>query len=198
MSESLSRKSDKVLILMRGLPSSGKSYRALELAGGNDAIVFSADKFWGKSREEYLANWCRDRLHLAHAWCQRLVKEAMERAEPLVVVDNTHTKMSEMSVYYKMAVEHGYTIRIEEPTSPWWLNDIAPYLADKVTHRVKLREAVLFLHEKNKETHGVPLDTMQAMMDRYQPNVTVESLAINHANSATPFPADPLITPQQV
>lgn len=180
MNESLFPTDDRVLILMRGLPSSGKSYRALELAGGDESIIFSADKFWGNTREEYLANWCRDKLFLAHNWCRRSADNAMQKGLPLVIVDNTNTKLSEMTDYYKMAIAHGYSVRIEEPTSPWWLNDIAPYLTDKVTHREKLREAVVFLHEKNKETHGVPLDTMQAMMDRYQPNITVESFAHLH------------------
>ena len=51
----------KTLVLMRGCPSSGKSFRAKQLAAGED-IICSADHFFGLTAEEYVANWCVEKL----------------------------------------------------------------------------------------------------------------------------------------
>ncbi len=175
-----SMQNDLLMILMRGIPSTGKSYRAKELAGDTGKI-FSADDYWGKTREEYIANWKREKLFLAHKWCQGNVRKAAEQGEKLIIVDNTNIKAADMSVYVKIALEFGYKLQIETPTSPWWMNDIAPYLNDKVKHKSKLDAACQLLHEKNKETHGVPLETMLNMMQNFQPNITVEDLINNQS-----------------
>lgn len=70
---------DKVLILMRGVPASGKSYRALELAGADPSIIHSADYFFGATPEEYVANWSIEKLGLAHNQCKKNVRLLMQR-----------------------------------------------------------------------------------------------------------------------
>jgi predicted kinase len=165
------------LILMRGVPACGKSYRAMELAGGDESVIYSADHFFGKTKEEYVSSWKIEKLHQAHSWCQQRSRESMQRQAPLVIIDNTNTRISEMMPYFDMAVQYNYRVSIEEPTSPWWLNDIAPYLLDKVTNREKLDKAAQLLFEKNQATHCVPLESIKKMLSRYQPMVMFADLA---------------------
>lgn len=168
---------NKVLVLMRGLPSSGKSTRAKELSGGDDTIVCSADDYFGETNEEYVKNWCIEQLGNAHNWCRKNAKMLMQRQVPLVIVDNTNTVFREMMPYFDMAVQYQYNVRVEEPTSPWWVEQIAPFLAEKEKNRKHLEKMCQFLVAKNMETHQVPLASMLKMMFRYAANVTFDDLA---------------------
>lgn len=171
-----------VLILLRGVPSSGKSYRAAELSGGDPSVIQSADYFWGSTKEEYVANWDREKLFKAHSWCQRLVRERMQRQDPLVIVDNTHVRVADLMPYFDMAVQYQYRVQIEEPTSPWWVDEISPLLSDKDGNREGLAAAAMMLHRKNQETHCVPLESIQKMLSRFQPKATFSDLARRYCN----------------
>jgi len=82
-----------------------------------------------------------------------------------------------MMPYFDMAVQYQYRVEIEEPTSPWWMNDIAPYLLEKHLHQEKLDAAAYLLWQKNQETHCVLLDAIKKMLRRYQPLVNFDDLA---------------------
>jgi predicted kinase len=168
---------DKVLVLLRGVPSSGKSYRAKELSQGNEEIICSADHFFGKTADEYVSNWSIEKLGLAHKTCQKKCRMKMQRQVPLVIVDNTNTMVREMMPYFEMAFQYQYKFRIEEPTSPWWVNEIAPLLLDKEGNEFLIKKAAKFLWEKNQESHKVPLESIEKMLFRYHTNVTPEQLA---------------------
>lgn len=175
----LSPENDKVLKLMRGVPSCGKSRRARELAGDDPSVIFSADAFFGDSYEQYRATWTPQKAFEAHKECRKNTRMAMQRQQKLVIVDNTNTMIREMSIYFGMAVQYQYRVDIEEPTSPWWVNDIEPYLMNKEANRKHLEKQCELLWEKNKETHGVPLENIKKMLFRYQPRVTFNDLAKN-------------------
>lgn len=171
------------MILMRGVPSSGKSFRAQELAGGDLSVICSADHFFGSTPEEYVANWKLEKLHAAHAVCQRKVRGMMQRQLPLVIVDNTNTRIAEMMPYFDMAVQYLYRVEIEEPTSPWWVNDIAPYLLDKPLNKDKIETAARLLAIKSQETHRVPYDSILKMLNRYQPMVMFADLVRSYCKA---------------
>lgn len=178
-----SPENDKKLILMRGVPASGKSYRAKELSNGDPSIICSADSFFGATAEEYVANWCIEKLGVAHNQCKKSARMLMQRQRPLVIIDNTNTMVREMMPYFDMAVQYQYKVEIAEPTSPWWVNDIAPYLNDKQGNRKQLDKMCQLLFEKNQESHKVPLASIKKMLDRYHTNVTVEQLAAKYERS---------------
>ena len=167
----------KTLYLMRGVPASGKSFRARELANNDDSIICSADKFFGTTSEEYVANWCIEKLGVAHNECKKSARILMQRQVPVVVIDNTNTMVHEMMPYFDMAFQYQYRVCIEEPTSPWWVNEIAPYLSDKETNKKQLEKMCEVLFDKNQMTHKVPLASIKKMLFRYHHNVTVEQLA---------------------
>lgn len=98
----------KQLVILRGLPGSGKTTLAKfleeEISG---AIAVCADDYF-ETREGYVFKV--EELGNAHAYCQGKVNEMMEEAVPVIVVHNTSTTMKEMRPYLKMAEEHGYQV----------------------------------------------------------------------------------------
>jgi predicted kinase len=94
----------KTLLLIRGIPSSGKSdlARALE---GLGAKWFEADKFYPDKFELGL-------LEEAHQWCEKGVKKAMKKSHPFIVVSNTFIKIWWMSPYKALAEKYGYRLQI--------------------------------------------------------------------------------------
>ena len=163
------------LVLMRSVPSGGKSYRARELSGNDPSVIFSADLFFGKTRDEYVANWHKDKLSKAHHWCQWNTANAMGRQLPLVIVDNTNTMIREMMPYFDMAVKYQYKVQIEEPTSPWW-KEISVLLLNKVENRAKIEAAARMLAEKSLDSHCVPYESILKMLLRFHTNVTLDDL----------------------
>jgi predicted kinase len=167
---------------MRGVPGSGKSHLALRLAGGDSSKVFSTDDYFSSLPGGYKANWKVEKLFPAHKWNQGRVRKALSEGIDPVIVDNTNLKSKDARVYYDMAIEHGYEVRIEESQSPWWL-EITALLKNKKGSEAGLKKwagklAHGFMYEELhiKNEHGVPEDTIYNMLLKYQ-FYTVEDLA---------------------
>ena len=86
------------MILVRGLPGSGKSTIAKTLIGFYMHV--EADMFWINDCGEY--DFDIKRIGEAHSWCQNRVYELMA-AGFSVVVSNTFTTLKEMAPYFEMA-----------------------------------------------------------------------------------------------
>lgn len=95
-----------MIILVRGLPGSGKS-TFVKHALSNFHHV-EADQFFTSPNGSY----CFDasKLGEAHAWCQSQVAQCMKGNIP-VAVSNTFTQKWEMTVYYLLAEAYGYNIK---------------------------------------------------------------------------------------
>jgi predicted kinase len=96
---------DKKLIIVRGLPGSGKSSFAESIFPGYK--ICTADDF---HMVDGIYVWKQENAHKAHIYCQDKCKELMTRAISPVVVANTSTTEREMDPYYKMAEEYGYEV----------------------------------------------------------------------------------------
>ena len=96
------------LILIRGLPGSGKSTvaRAMMLDG---FVHVEADMFFEDEDDNY--RFDASRAAEAHAWCQDMAEEYMEVGLD-VVVANTFTRKWEMEPYMKLADKYDYTVVI--------------------------------------------------------------------------------------
>lgn len=90
------------LLLIRGLPGSGKSTKAKSMAGYQH---FEADMFFMVSG---VYVYDKEKIQEAHAWCLAQAKCALLKGEN-VVVANTFIKKWEMAPYFKL----GYPTRIE-------------------------------------------------------------------------------------
>ncbi len=102
----------KNLILLRGLPGSGKSTFANFI--WNDYAVCEADKFFYDKDGNY--KFDATKLSEAHRWCREQVETRMKDNQnnpqfyPEIVVSNTFTKEWEMAEYFDLAKKYGYTV----------------------------------------------------------------------------------------
>lgn len=94
----------KKMILIRGLPGSGKSYLG-GIMVGYDLFHYETDKFWiNPVTGDYEFDFAR--IKEAHQWCQDQVRGCLERGfSP--IVSNTFTTAFEMIPYFDMAKEFG-------------------------------------------------------------------------------------------
>ncbi|OCT93105.1 NEDD4-binding protein 2-like 2 [Xenopus laevis] len=141
---------ERKLILLRGLPGSGKTTLARLLLNLNpDGLVFSTDDFFcQKDGYSYNVKLLGD----AHNWNQFRARRAMDDRRSPVIIDNTNMQGWEMKPYVQMAIEHGYFVDFLEPET-WWKLD------------------PLELAKRN--THGVPHEKISQMLERYEHNMTV-------------------------
>lgn len=96
-----------VLILVRGLPGSGKTTVAKAIASLLGYKHFEADHFFERDGEY---KFDPELLGRAHAYCQGQVHAAMHRRKN-IVVSNTFTTGRELEPYYVLARENGYQIQ---------------------------------------------------------------------------------------
>jgi len=95
----------KDLILLRGLPGSGKTTLAELLVDKHiEADMYFIDEETG----EYKFNQ-RD-LPKAHNWCRNVVEDWMTDGDVKIVVANTFTQEWEMKDYYELAAKYGYKV----------------------------------------------------------------------------------------
>jgi len=93
----------KQAIIMRGVPGSGKTTYLEEHYP--EAAVARADDFFTRGG---VYRFDPKRAWLAHKICFDNYLTMLRAGLPLVAVDNTNITKSEVSRYYKAAVEHGY------------------------------------------------------------------------------------------
>lgn len=146
----IAQENPKILFINRGLPGSGKSTLAKQL--GQGGAVFSTDEFFMKEGR-YVFN--PSMLGTAHAWNLKRATEAMQKGITPIVIDNTNTTAKEIRPYAQAAAQYGYKVEMREPDTPWKFD---------VDELVK------------KNTHGVPRDAIERMLNRWQKDIKPEDL----------------------
>jgi predicted kinase len=132
--EEVVRGRNKVLIVLRGLPGSGKSTMVSKLVSDGNAYVCSADDFFVNAAGEYI--WDAKRIQEAHQYSQKRALQYFELAISPVIVDNTNTMCWEAKPYVEAAVARGYAVEVLQPTTPWALNPVE--LAKRNKHNVSI------------------------------------------------------------
>lgn len=133
-----------MLLLIRGLPGSGKSTRAKSFVetGAMD-VHLEADQFFTDSYGVYQFNAAL--IRNAHAWCQEETEKALRQGKR-VVVSNTFTQMWEIKPYADMAarVESGFGVI--ECDGKWAnVHDVPPHQLDRMRARwepLNMRELI--------------------------------------------------------
>ncbi|XP_025118976.3 NEDD4-binding protein 2-like 2 isoform X3 [Bubalus bubalis] len=164
-------KLQKLLILLRGLPGSGKTTLSRILLGqSRDGIVFSTDDYF-HHQDGYRYNV--NQLGDAHDWNQNRAKQAINQGRSPVIIDNTNTQAWEMKPYVEMAIGKGYRVEFHEPET-WWKFDPEE------------------LEKRNK--HGVSRKKIAQMLDRYEYQMSI-SIVMNsveppHKSTQRPPPQE--------
>ncbi|HEC72584.1 MAG: AAA family ATPase [Candidatus Thorarchaeota archaeon] len=131
----------KKLVIMRGLPGSGKSTKAKQMYP--DAPIFSTDDFFMVNGHYDFRPWLIGQAHNENM-CK--VIDAMIDNIPVIVVDNTNTQRWEYSVYLSIVKAMGYEFKIID-------------LFDGLFSDKELT---------TRNTHGVPLEVITKMRKRYE------------------------------
>lgn len=137
----------KTLILMRGLPGSGKSTKAQSFG----LPVYSTDDFF-MVNGEYVFDG--KKLIENHNKNFQRSKRAMESGKS-IVVDNCNLEYWEMKRYVKVALDEGFKIRFEVPDTKWRFN------VKECTRRC---------------TKGIPEGVMKRLKDKWQPYATIKKV----------------------
>ena len=94
------------LILLRGLPGSGKTTLARALTPNN----FCADDFWSYDYTHDSRGFDLDELRAAHNRCRLAVMSALNNKASPVVVHNTFTTDKEVNDYISLGKSYGYEV----------------------------------------------------------------------------------------
>ncbi|XP_063699744.1 uncharacterized protein LOC134830254 [Culicoides brevitarsis] len=160
----------KVMILMRGLPGSGKSFLAKQIVQNFNFDprnhIFSADDYFINVNGEYVYD--QTKLTEAHEFTQNNAIRKLRESWSPVIIDNTNIKLWNMFPYIRLGVQYRYKIIIMEPATPW-----------ATTPKT--------LTSKNQ--HNVPKERIRQMMDNYEKtNVTklLHTLNLHEIYISTP------------
>ncbi|NXP55642.1 N4BP2 protein, partial [Heliornis fulica] len=148
-----------VLVLLRGVPGSGKSYLARTLLEDNPGgIILSTDDYFYKHGQYH---YDPDSVGLAHDWNRKRAKEAFEMRISPIIIDNTNIQAWEMKPYVTLAQQFKYKVMFREPDT-WW--------------KFKPKEL------ERRNIHGVSKEKIKKMLERYERCLTVRSIL----NSSVP------------
>ena len=128
-----------VLIILRGLPGSGKTSFAKYMFSNN---VFEADQYFTDTDGNY--NFDATKLHAAHTDCQNRVEKLMQMSSTTqygseIVVSNTATTEKELKPYYDLAEKYEY----------------------------KVVSLIVENRHDGKNEHGVPDEKLEQMRNRF-------------------------------
>ncbi|KAH3743940.1 RNA ligase, T4 RnlA family protein [Pelomyxa schiedti] len=166
---------DTVVIIMRGLPGSGKSHLTSLLcsrSGEEDVAICSADSFFetggnlpkrklkqlgfydGDAAAQeatrnrlYAESFSIERIAAAHEHCHAQFTAALQSNAQIVVVDNTNLQLKDYTTYLQEAKSHSYkSVVIELVCSN--------------------QDAAGMFHSRGK--HSVPFKDLFAMMSRFE------------------------------
>ncbi|NXL57378.1 N4BP2 protein, partial [Chordeiles acutipennis] len=143
----------QVLVLLRGVPGSGKSYLARTLLEDNPGgIILSTDDYFYKHGQYHYDPDC---LGEAHDWNRKRAKEAFEMKISPIIIDNTNIQAWEMKPYVILAQQFKYKVIFREPDT-WW--------------KFKPKEL------ERRNVHGVSKEKIKRMLERYERCLTVSSI----------------------
>jgi predicted kinase len=128
----------KSLIILRGLPGSGKTALAKLLSEAGKYPVFAIDDYFTDASGNYTFRF-EDNFK-AYEFCRSRTEEAMKAGDEKIFLDNVFSLEWEMEPYFKLASEYAYQVHV-------------------VT--VENRH-----HSENR--HGVSTEQIQRMAEKYQ------------------------------
>lgn len=137
---------EKVMILLRGLPGSGKSTKVEQLVaslrarGRGNPVVFSADHYFQTpSGYQYDVK----KIGEAHNWAYKNAEAAALAFQSPILIDNTNTEEFEILNYYNLAYHNWYKFYVLEPDTEWAFD--VKELARRTRHNVPVEKIARML-----------------------------------------------------
>ena len=128
------------MIIMRGLPGSGKSFLARQIYDylhhkhcyddGKRPIILSTDDYFMVGD---IYKWDASLIGAAHKWNQRRVSIVCNLGYN-VIVDNTNLTVQEMHPYLQIANDFEYWVELAVPQTGWAFSTAT--CTEKTTHNV--------------------------------------------------------------
>lgn len=141
---------NKTALIIRSISGAGKSYLANQILEENpEGIICCADDYF-MVNGVYTFN--PNGLGYAHGRCKAKFYQGLLEAISPIIVANTNTVWKEMKDYVELASLADYEIYLAEPQTAWARNAQRCY-------------------EKN--SHNVPLNAIQRMLNRYEDNSVI-------------------------
>ncbi|XP_013787290.1 NEDD4-binding protein 2-like, partial [Limulus polyphemus] len=177
---------EKILVILRGLPGSGKSTLSQQLKA--NGVVYSTDDFFIK-RDKYQFDWTK--LHEAHEWNRKRTTKALEKGKSPIIIDNTNIELWEIKPYVVLGVKFGYNVELVEPDTVWKFN--AAQCAKRNTHGVS-KEKILRMFERYDSTI-----TVDSILSTLKKNVDLSSSGVSmttdySSKAATELPKDKTVS----
>tara|TARA_R110002126_G_C10490983_1_gene504766 strand:+ start:19655 stop:20119 length:465 start_codon:yes stop_codon:yes gene_type:complete len=152
----------KKLVMMRGIPGSGKSTKAQEIArkhlenGGRSVAICSTDDYHMEHGEYVFKPKLLGEFHVKN---QIRASGYMDKCIELVIVDNTNIKRKDMMVYINNGQSCGYEVEEVIVGKDKLFPDMDASAHD-FTNYIDMCAA--------RNTHGVPKDVIDRMARTFQ------------------------------
>ncbi|KAK7076085.1 hypothetical protein SK128_006482 [Halocaridina rubra] len=125
-------KRNKLMVILKGLPGSGKTTISENLREVyTDIVVCSADHYF---MVDGVYKFDGEKLKEAHETCQEKAREAAQNNIPVIVIDNTNVRHWEYQIYLQISREYQYVALIIECKTPWCFD--ATQLASRNSHGI--------------------------------------------------------------
>jgi hypothetical protein len=166
----------KIVYLMRGLPSSGKSYTASQLVTKTGVICETDQYFYTQvGNDPNIFDYQKDLMKTAREWNFRRFKNAIAEEISPIVVDRGNGLNKETKRYAQYAVEYGYKVELKEPDSLWW-REIRVLLKHKEHTWPILEVWAKELANMNSSTHRVPVSVFLSQMKSWKSDLTIKDI----------------------
>lgn len=150
----------KQMVIMRGVPGSGKSTLARQIF--NDHIYANISKVILATDDIISANgyylWCPELIAASHNTNRLKCLQACKLGIELIIIDQVNYSFAHMRPYAEYGFEYGYNISCRLPNNSWSWDAEECY---------------------KRNTHDVPLESIQTKLDRFVPQHTIDNMLQN-------------------
>lgn len=103
------------LIVIRGIPGSGKSNKAQQLSTEHHGRVVSVDAYFERSGSYKFKD---TEISRAYGYVEGQIDMLMQQSVPCIIADGIHQSGKHLIGYQLLADKHGYELEVQYPDGP--------------------------------------------------------------------------------